>query len=412
MKHTFYDIVIIGGGAAGLTSAIFAAKSGASVLVIEHGRRAAVKILSTGNGRCNLANSYLRADSFRCQDSAFIDIVCDRFSVQDALDFFRNDLHIVCREKEGYWYPRNNQAASVRDALLFCTDRYQIEIRLETEITRIEKRGASVVLHTDNEQIEASACILCCGGKAFPKSGSDGTGYALAKELGHSIVKPLPALVSLHTERENTDMLAGVRAEGEIALYADGDFLVSDRGEIQFTEYGISGIPTFQVSRYAAIALHKKQLVTVKIDLLPEMTADQLRDWLATHFKKDDGDTCLLHLLTGLLNQKIAAFLMNDLNASETDRIQALVQRIKSLGMPVKKTGSFTQAQTTTGGVRIAEIQPETMSSKITEGVYFAGEIMDVDGACGGYNLYWAWATGAIAGGSAADYVKSLGQEH
>lgn len=292
----------------------------------------------------------------------------------------------------------------MRDALLSCCQRYNVRILTDIRISSIEKEKEQFHIQTDHGRYLSAACILCCGGKAFPKSGSDGSGYLLAKRFGHSIIKPLPALTALYTDRDGLSALAGVRTDASVSLYADQDLLASDHGELQFTDYGISGIPVFQVSRFAAVAMHIKRQVTAVIDLVPEMREEELKQYLAD--AGNHQNIPVAELLNGILPKKIVTFLLKETDPDQDTFLWDITYLIKHLDVPVVKTASFSQAQTTTGGVRISEIDPESMGSLLEQGLYFAGEIMDVDGACGGYNLQWAWASGSLAGISAAEYVK------
>ncbi len=403
-----YDICIIGGGASGLMAAIQASECQMDVLVLEHQQKAGIKILSTGNGRCNLTNSDMSPDKFRCDDPSFFVPALQAFSETDTIRFFKEKLHLFCNEKNGYWYPRSNQAVAVREALLAgCHDR-SVCIRKHENIQELRKEDGRFSVRTDRGEFFATACILCCGGKSFPKSGSDGSGYALAKAFGHSIVKPLPALTALYSDQKELYSLAGVRATGKVTLFVDDAPVSSDLGEIQFTDYGISGIPVFQVSRYAAIALHIKKKVLIRIDLVPEMSEAELEAYLTDGCKgnAENAGSQLSVLLNGLLPKKITEYLLRQKGGTMAEQIRRICHEIKQMSVPVTKTASFTQAQTTTGGVRVSEIDPKTMGSRLTEGLYFAGEMIDIDGACGGYNLQWAWSSGHLAANSAADYVK------
>ena len=250
MSNHHFDIIIVGAGASGLMAAVRASDQNLDVLILEHQPKAGIKILSTGNGRCNLTNSDLSSAHFRCEDSMFSRPALDAFSRQDTIRFFEERLHLFCKEKNGYWYPRSNQATAVREALLAGCQENGVKIRRNEQIQDIRKENERFHIRTDKDTYSAAVCILCCGGKAFPKSGSDGSGYRLAKAFGHSIVKPLPALMALYSDRSELFVLAGVRAWGKVSLFVNGTHVITDEGELQFTDYGISGIPVFQISRY------------------------------------------------------------------------------------------------------------------------------------------------------------------
>lgn len=407
-NHHHFDIIIVGAGASGLMAAVRASDQNLDVLILEHQPKAGIKILSTGNGRCNLTNSDLSSAHFRCEDPLFFRPALEAFSWQDTIRFFEERLHLFCKEKNGYWYPRSNQATAVREALLAGCRENEVKIRRNEEIREIRKKDQRFHIRTDQDTYSAAVCILCCGGKAFPKSGSDGSGYRLAKAFGHSIVKPLPALMALYSDRSELFVLAGVRAWGKVSLFVNGTHVITDEGELQFTDYGISGIPVFQISRYAAIALHKKEQVLAVIDLIPEMTKEELEAYLTAGCmeQKAQAKEHLSVLLNGLLPKKVTEYLIGQAKGTLKDQIRQISSEIKEMPVPIVKTASFGQAQTTTGGVRVTEIDPDTMGSRLEEGLYFAGEMIDIDGACGGYNLQWAWSSGALAADSAAAYIR------
>lgn len=413
MKHNtnHFQIIIIGGGASGMMAAIRASKDSDRVLVIEHQSRAGIKILSTGNGRCNFTNTNLSPEQFRCADPEFCMPALRGFTAADTIRFFREELHILCREKEGYCYPRSNQASTVRDALLASLRDHHVTLHTGEEVVSVKKTNDVFFIETNQSVYTANACILCCGGKAAPKTGSDGSGYRLAKLLGHSIAKPLPALTALYAADEKLSSLAGVRAQAKISLYADGICQASDLGEIQFTDYGISGIPVFQVSRYAAIALHLKQRVTAEIDLIPEFSEEGWTAYLSAALRETAKDqTALMSgLLSGAMQKKIADHIISTA-PNRAGWISEIVRMTKHMEIPIRKTAGFSQAQTTTGGVRVSEIDPASMGSRLVNGLFFAGEILDVDGACGGYNLQWAWSSAHLAGSSATSYIRERKQ--
>nr|WP_278287015.1 aminoacetone oxidase family FAD-binding enzyme [Clostridium sp. AM58-1XD] len=247
--------------------------------------------------------------------------------------------------------------------------------------------------------------MLSAGSKAAPVTGSDGSGYDLAKSLGHRIIRPLPALVQLICEGKEYKALAGIRTEARLTLFADGKETASDMGELQLTDYGISGIPTFQISRYAAKALDRHQEVFVFVDFLPSMGEKELEDFLLARWKMA-GYRMGEDFLTGVLNKKLAAVLMKragipaGIRMSEVkpEAILTLSRQIHGFRAAVRETKPFANAQICCGGVDTKEVRSDTMESKIVPGLYLTGELLDVDGICGGYNLQWAWSSGSLAG--------------
>ena len=404
------QVLIVGGGASGLMAGICAAREGAEVTILEHMDRVGKKILSTGNGRCNMTNLTMRPECYRSSQKQFPMKVLDRFSVWDTLTFF-DELGIETKNRNGYIYPNSDQASSVLDALRMETEHLKIRVVTNCHITELKAKGRRhFEAKTDQGMFQADRLILATGSKAAPASGSDGSGYALAKSFGHRVIKPLPALVQLRCEGKFFKQLAGVRCDAVVKIKnSQGKVLAADQGEVQLTDYGISGIPTFQVSRFAAVALDQKEKITAVLDFLPSKSMKEItgflknRAQLLSYRKTED-------YLTGLLNKKLGAVLLKlsgipaELPVSKITgaQLERLARMLKEFEVPVTATNAFEQAQICCGGVDTREIHAETMESKLMSGLYLTGELLDVDGICGGYNLQWAWSTGAVAGRCAA----------
>ena len=402
-------IGIVGAGASGLAAAIAAARAGAQVTVIEHMDKAGKTILSTGNGRCNLTNRRMEAECFRCGQKDFPMKVIERFGLEETLGFFEG-LGILIKDRNGYLYPYSDQASSVRDVLLQEAERRRVQIHLSCHIERIEERPCGgFVLHTDQGRLSEDALILAAGSKAAPSTGSDGSGYELARQLGHSIIKPLPALVQLRCQGNMYRQMAGVRTEAGVRLLVDGELAAEDRGELQLVDYGLSGIPIFQVSRFAARALDQRRRVTVRVDFMP---AWEEREAFGLLKKRASllGYKPVSDFFTGMLNPKLAQVLIKcsgvnpSLKAGELTgkQLGRILGQLKSYEAIVMSVNPFANAQVCCGGVDTRQVDPRTMQSRIKRGLYFAGEILDVDGICGGYNLQFAWSSGVTAGRSAA----------
>lgn len=399
------QVIIIGGGASGLVAAISAARQGADVTILEHMDRVGRKILSTGNGRCNMTNLAVRPECYRCSQKQFPMKVLDRFSVWDTLTFF-DEIGIVTKSKNGYIYPNSEQASSVLDTLRMEAEHGGVKIVCSCRIRTVKKAGkGKFKIETDQGVFDGDAVILATGSKAAPATGSDGSGYQLAAGLGHSLIKPLPALVQLRCEGKHYKQLAGIRCEAALTLLVDGKKQASDEGELQLTDYGLSGIPTFQISRFASVALDQKRAVKVLIDYLPSQTLEETRRFLKRRIAKM-GYRTSGELLTGVINKKLALALLKlagirqeiPVSAVEQDRWEELLRQLKAFEAVVTAVNSFEQAQVCCGGVNTKEVNPGTMESRLVPGLYLAGELLDVDGICGGYNLQWAWSTGTIAG--------------
>ncbi len=408
-----YNVGIIGAGASGLTAAIFAARQGARVLLIEHMDRVGKKILSTGNGRCNLTNLKMEAECYRSNEPGFPMKVIDGFPVEETLSFFEG-LGIVFKDRNGYIYPNSDQAASVLDVLREETERLSIDIRLSCSVEELSLKKGSFCIRTNQGEFQTERLILSAGSKAAPSTGSDGSGYELAKKLGHHVIKPLPALVQLRCQGNFYKQLAGIRTEARVELRANGRVLASDKGELQLTDYGLSGIPVFQISRYGARALDEGKRVTVLIDFMPSWPQEEcfgrLRKRARFLKEKQAGE-----FFTGMLNRKLGQVLLKragipaEMKVSELTgkQLERLMLQLKQYEALVMSVNPFANAQVCCGGVDTREIDSSTMESRLKKGLYFTGELLDVDGICGGYNLQFAWSSGAIAGRAAAGRRKT-----
>lgn len=408
--------IIIGGGAAGLMAAITAAEHGAEVTILEHMPRVGKKILSTGNGKCNMTNLHMTADCYRSGVAGVPMQVIERFSVEETLKFFRR-LGILTTDRNGYVYPLSGQAQTVLDALREKADSLGIRTVCDSKVHTVEKqKNGEFLVRTESGAYRSDFVILAAGSMAAKTTGSDGSGYDLARMLGHKVKKPLPALVQLKCRGEFFKAIAGVRCDVRVGIYTVGkygdraSFLAEDYGELQLTDYGISGIPVFQVSRYAAEALDQKKNVAAVIDFMPEMSEEELFAVLKEQ-RTYLGDRKAGDFINGLFNKKLAGFFLKtvkikpemNVSAISNQKLGELVDAIKDMTFEVIGTNSYDKAQICMGGVVLNEIDTKTMESKLVPGLYFAGEILDVDGICGGYNLQWAWSSGHLAGVSAAE---------
>jgi hypothetical protein len=393
-----------------MTAAIAAARSGAAVTILEHMERPGKKILSTGNGRCNLTNLKMDETCFRSSDVAFPMQVIKRFSEIETLEFF-HQLGIMTKSKNGYIYPNSEQASAVLDTLVMELENRHVRVVTDCEVRTVTKKNGEFQVQTSKGQFQAETLILATGSKAAPATGSDGSGYALAQTFGHRLVKPLPALVQLRCNGKYFKQLAGVRVEARVTLESEHKVLASDLGEVQLTDYGISGIPTFQVSRYAAAALDEGKKVFAMLDFLPYMTDAEVADMIRSR-QTSLGYRPAEEFLTGVIHKKLAVVLYKiaeiSLSAQTSSvgakKIDKLCSLLKHFAVEVTATNSFEQAQICCGGIATDEIDPVSMESRREPGLYLVGELLDVDGICGGYNLQWAWSTGMIAGTHAAAF--------
>ncbi len=403
-------IGIVGGGAAGMMAAITAATDGAKVTLLEGGERVGKKILSTGNGKCNLGNLNLSAADYYGADEEWIAECLSRFDSDDTLRFFGR-IGLMLKEKNGYLYPLSEQAASVLDVLRTELRTCGVEVITESKIISVEKRTeGDFVVRSADKSFYFDRVILACGSKAAPKTGSDGSGYKLAKRLGHELIPTVPALVQLRCGEGYLKEVSGVRTDAQITVMGTED-KITECGELQLTDYGISGIPVFQLSRkvnYLLRNLGKDGEVEVQIDLLPEYTKEDLEQLLTVR-KLLQTDRTVEEFFTGILNKKLMllfimmAGLKRDMlvELAENWRLEAVFDLCKNWRLHVIGSNPYENAQVCAGGVDTTQVNT-TMESQLVPGLYFAGELLDVDGRCGGYNLQWAWCSGYLAGHNAA----------
>lgn len=411
-----YDVIIVGAGASGLVAAITAAEKGASVLVIEQKEKAGKKILATGNGKCNFTNMHQSPDCYRSNDGAFAMKVLSKFDNISTVKFFEK-LGIVPKERDGYVYPNSEQAASVVNVLLMECERLNVQIVCNEKVIRVTEPDFTVHAQRQDDSVSTyfgRKLVLAAGGCASPKLGSDGSGYALAKAFGHTVIKPLPALVPLKSQDRFCRTLSGVRTLAKVALYIDNGFAACEEGEIIFTDYGISGIPVMQVSRFAARALDEGKTVHLSLDFTTGISVDELALMLTERCIASPHKT-MEQMMVGMFNSKLNYVVIREagLNpelscrAARKPDIDKLAKRIKNFTVRINGTNTFDFAQAASGGVSTAEVDASSMESKIRNGLYITGELLDVDGTCGGYNLQWAWSTGHIAGSHAGGTAKT-----
>ena len=407
-------VAVVGGGAAGMMAAVQAAYAGARVTVYERNDRVGKKILSTGNGKCNFSNEDMRAACYYGSGAGYVDGFYKQFGVAETKAFFR-ELGMRIKDRNGYLYPASEQAATVLDVLRYEMERLGIEICAGCRVTGIDgpgNPGCRLTLETETAAYKKrtyDAVILACGGRAAPKTGSDGTGLAMAKRLGHRIVPTVPALTALRCRETFWKQVAGVRCEARLMLYIDGNAVSSVQGELQLTDYGISGIPVFQFSRIAAYALQEGRPVTVKIDLMPDHGAADIQEAFWVRRWERQKRQSMEQFVTGTVNKKVGLLLLKLAGIRETETVceiegarrRKLEQLFHAFEVTVKGTNSFEQAQVCAGGVDFAEVT-DRLESVRRPGLFFAGEMLDIDGICGGYNLQWAWSSGAVAGRAAA----------
>ncbi len=386
------------------------------IFIIEKMGQLGKKILATGNGKCNYTNYYQAKECYRGNDVSFAWKALQKFGYKETISLFKS-YGIIPYDRDGYVYPLPGQASCVRDILERELKSTKVVINKEEKITdvsihRKNGRQDGFIVVTGNNKYFTQKLIIATGGKAGAVHGSDGSGYSLAKSLGHSVITPFAALTSCIICGKYTKDWAGVRTKGTVRAYnSKGKLLCENTGELQFVAQGISGIPVFQVSRYISEEIVKGRKPYLTIDIMPLYSEEEIIASLLCRKKKNGsiGD-----IFTGMLHNKLAAALLKFCDISikrqaaglTKDEASHIAAVMKNWRLEVKDTGGFEKAQVTGGGIPASEINAETMESKICPGLYFAGEVIDVDGICGGYNLQWAWTSGYIAGNAAGRCYK------
>lgn len=401
-----YDVIIIGAGASGLMAAAAAASKGARVALLEHKDDIGKKILATGNGRCNFTNTDMSVNKFH-GSKALIKNGLSQFNYSDTIRFFK-ELGIPAYDNAGYIYPNSRQAASVVAAFRMELMRLHVDVKTGINITDIKPADdrTGYCIQTDKGSFKSKRLIIACGLTASPKLGSDGSLFRQIEALGHHIQKPLPALCGFSCDGLNFKKITGVRCDATVASVIDGQMTEQNTGELQLADYGISGIPVFQISSLMSRALDKGQKVEVIIDFLPAFSDDELNGYIKDRSITTTDNRSLNEMLNGLLNNKLLLELIHKSGVSPDkkgrlltdDDCKSLTRSIKHTAVSVKKPRGLEFAQVCAGGIYTKEIDVRTLESKIHPGLYFCGELLDVDGICGGYNLQWAWTSGYIAG--------------
>ncbi len=402
MKKT---LAIVGGGAVGLTAAIHAynfSKGNINIIILEKLDRVGKKILATGNGRCNFTNIYATYENFYGENKFFSKYFLEQFSSQHTIDFFYSlgVLHTVL--ENGKVYPYSEQASSILDALRNKIESLNIPIKTDFNVKNINKKNDKFkITSANNEIITADKIIFATGGVASPNLGSNGDGIKILKSLGHNCTKLTPALVQLKTPPEKVKSLKGIKITGNLKMYNNKDFLKEEYGEILFTDYGISGPPVFQLSTLFA---RYKNLIAY-IDFMPSFSENEIFNILKDR-KNILSYTNMENYFNGLLNKRLGniiaknsgieklSFLVKNLT---DDMLKNMANLIKNYKLEILDTNGFNNAQVTAGGLKTSQFNNKTLESNVIKGLYCAGEILDVVGDCGGFNLQWAWASSYVA---------------
>lgn len=401
-----FDLAVVGAGAAGLVAASSAARRGAKVVLLERLPRAGKKLLATGGGRCNILNDGLAAESFSSTDPAVVASVLGRFGAREIRSYFEGLGLRLHADQDGRVYPATNQAASVLKVLDLERDRLGVGLETGFEAVQVSGRaGGFTIAAADGRTVAAVSVVLAGGGRSYPALGSNGSCYELARSLGHRIVPPVPSAVPLVVKDRMCHLLQGTRLRARVVALIGGRAGQAAEGELLFTAYGLSGPAILDVSESASLALNREGRgdVAVTVDLAPSMAEADLAAALAARLRADWPER---DLLAGILPEKFALVVPQLL--AEADRSGAaqnpsagaarLAAALKARVFPVLGTRGWNEAEFTAGGVDAREVEPRTLGSKLRTGLYLAGEVLDVQGGRGGYNLGWAWSSGFVAG--------------
>lgn len=402
------QVIVAGAGASGIMAAIAAARMGAAVTLLEAMDRPGKKLLLTGNGRCNLTNldPSLPEKYFGSGRKTAASLTA-RLGASFTQDFFLG-LGLLTHSRGDYVYPYSGQSQAVLSILLCELRRLGVRLKLNEKVTELECSGGKWLVKTQTWTYCADSVILSCGSMAAPSTGSDGNGYSLAKRLGHTVIAPAPALAPVVCEGGFLPRLFGVRCRAKVSLVeyaASGSRLLGmEEGELQWTKYGVSGIVVFQLSRFIS-TYQSPETLRLHLDLAPGREEQELSEMLKKRAEEIPEEKISV-LLCGILNEKLARVVLEKSGVPEKcrckevtkEKLSAIVWKIKDFSLNVKRTKSFDAAQVCAGGIDCDEIDHDTLESRLHPGLYFTGELLDVDGPCGGYNLQWAWTSGYAAG--------------
>ena len=394
-------IGIIGGGAAGMAAALAASENkDAQVILLERQARVGKKLSATGNGRCNLTNLHANAGGYHGEDADFASFALGKYNVEDTLNWFRTLGLFTVAEDSGRVYPYSDQANSVVDVLRFALERENIRLETGFEVEKVKKNGSVFCIEGTGGTVECDRLIIACGGLAGTKLGGSMSGYKLLRSFGHKCTKLRPTLVQLKSSWSGTASLKGVRANCHAQILRNGTVFAQSKGELQFTEYGLSGPVIFEISR--DVCAERGEWMC-KLDLLPEIDESILKTEL---LRRKQTNLPVSELLTGVIHNRLGRVLTKSVGISdyvpisqlEDYEIDAVCKAVKGFAVALTEPMGMDSAQVTAGGIVTKKFNPETMESRLVPGLYACGEVLDIDGDCGGYNLQWAWSSGRLAG--------------
>ena len=394
------NVCVIGGGAAGMLAALTAAENGHRVLLLERQSRVGRKLLATGNGRCNLSNYHVSPAHYH-GGAGFCDFALSQFDVGETLQYFASLGLLTVSEASGRIYPMSNMAGSVLDVLRYALERPEIDLQTGQTVTAVRKMPEGFSVKTETDTFSARCLILAAGGAAGSKVGGGMDGYRLAKSLGHHRTALYPSLVQLKTDPTYPRALKGVKAQCGISICRGSQVLARNSGEVLFTEYGVSGPAIFDLSR--SVSAGGSDL-TCLLNFFPDWEEAEVLHWLSQRqaaMAAHEASTLLTgscHTRLGQMICKSAGFTNQRAAGLTRDNLRRIARQATHFALPITGTCGFDQAQVTAGGLDTSEFDPHTLQSRLVPGLYACGELLDIDGDCGGYNLQWAWSSGRLAG--------------
>ena len=394
------NVCVIGGGAAGMLAALTAAENGHRVLLLERQNRVGRKLLATGNGRCNLSNYHVSPAHYH-GGAGFCDFALSQFDVGETLQYFASLGLLTVSEASGRIYPMSNMAGSVLDVLRYALERPEIDLQTGQTVTAVRKMPEGFSVKTETDTFSAQRLILAAGGAAGSKVGGGMDGYRLAKSLGHHRTALYPSLVQLKTDPTYPRALKGVKAQCGISICRGSQVLARNSGEVLFTEYGVSGPAIFDLSR--SVSAGGSDL-TCLLNFFPDWEEAEVLHWLSQRqaaMAAHEASTLLTgscHTRLGQMICKSAGFTNQRAAGLTRDDLRRIARQATHFALPITGTCGFDQAQVTAGGLDTSEFDPRTLQSRLVPGLYACGELLDIDGDCGGYNLQWAWSSGRLAG--------------
>lgn len=405
-------VLVVGGGASGLVASIYAANKGNEVILIDKNNNLGKKILMTGNGKCNYWNKDISIRHYNSTDLDVLDkIITDENKLE--IEKFFDRLGIIPKVRDNYYYPMSNQATSIQTSLILEAELSGVKILNNEEVIDVRKKEDVFEVVTNKRKIIVDKVILSTGSKACPKTGSDGMGYKICSMFGHQTVEPLPALVQLRVNASFLKEWQGVRSDVSVSLYENDKLIKKEIGEIQLTDYGVSGVCVFQLSSLVSRGLYNSCREEIEINFLNNINVNNEEEFIKYMDKRNERllSRNISQLLDGIINYKLVNMILKNIWISRDDswdnitmiKKRELGKFLTKLRLKITGTNSFDSAQVCSGGVRLNEINPYTMESLKEKGLYIVGELLDVDGECGGFNLGFAWITGYLAGNSIGD---------